>query len=397
MENESNYLGKRKTLKSKNIFERSVKNAYYSEFKCRTSAQIAKQVGFSTGRLSQIFAEPESTTPKVVKKLIEPIPSRFHRQQIVKSWNEICMGDALAESAASYLFEGSVTAQTVGWVRQLAYLHRHRLSVNMASTYLALTEDYELRQALFDTLMFTARKLDRMGSSMHRVRASLLEAIAKKDVARIVYLHLARIKILTSMDDAAPTEVMPIFKLVEDLLVSIPASPPPKTLYRLADLGDIERLHIDTLLTFAERGKVTLSKDQLHEFARVLKLQIKEQPRNKQSQARYQLARTYILLGKTTAANDLLDKSFKDGSKFYIHLDGNASLVLGQILEVSGNQNSLEMFYQNLHAHFYKQGDSYHARLTQMRITRLINKDIEEIQKASNSTVNTPTKPRRDS
>lgn len=355
-----------------------IRQVFHLEHGCTKDYEIAAVLGVDDSRVSQILKTPRSLRVESIEELTRTFNSPRNRRLVIKSWTIACFGKEAISAKPLQMLTTKPTKATIKRIDARIREGRYEAAASICSLGLQgeqQTEDYPLRQQLYDRLFAALQRLDRIGEELIWIDRATQEARAGQDYPRESALLNWKLMAARRLMGIESHEVS---RLVEHSEAKLKRLPKEKVARQEYVTGVPELLQTEILareLADFESGKAPLNPERLTKLLEDAQLEL-QTSRSYQSKSRaLQLAvRVHLILGNDFFAEELIDKMYESGELKLLNITEIAGLFKGIIIyrrdPESGTRYLAELADQARAA-----GDAFHHRVIQRELARLLIKD----------------------
>ena len=353
-------------------FGQAVREAFAQERDALLAQDIAEDLGVDKSRVSQIFRDPGALDTKTLDRIMARVEGPEHRRRILRAWVLARYGTDPGETSRGRLVSERVSGKVLRRIDRQIRESRLETAARTASEALARTDDATLREQLLDRAFFARQRLDAPGRAMAVARLIALGAAKRGDARRLAAAHLDRARVLMSLPDARPGEVLPVFDQAERIVAGQPPAPDPAPPYALATEERIQAGRTAARIGFIERGLLEQDEAFLREaLAALLRTGRAKVPHQARYHALQTAARAHLLLGETAAAQEALERAFEAGGLRNLQAYEMCGLVQGRIMREAEGKGKALWYLRRVRDNCLVVGDRYHARLADHDLARL--------------------------
>lgn len=353
-------------------FVEAIKEAFLLEHDCVQSQEIAEVLGVDKSRISQIFANPKALKPESIESLLARLSSRAHKKRIVQAWIRECFGAQIEDANRGQLTGSTITERTIRRVDRQLRESRVRQASQTAKEAAEKTDDPVLRERLLDRAFFAHQRLDEVGQAMKIARSISDSATFRGEIARVGAGYLMRIRLLRGISDSTPNEILPILDEVERMLPDCLLTANSNSPYILANPASYRAERTAVLISFAERGQMTVDEDSFRAIRAVaIELATKTKSFQQRSRQLQIASRISLILGETFQATEYLERSFDSGSIKNLNAYEVAGVLQARLLARTRPPQEVSNYLQEVISGCYRSTDLYHARIAEVHLARV--------------------------
>lgn len=353
-------------------FEQAVREAFLQERDALQNQDIAEDLGVDKSRVSQIFGDPAALDTKSMDRIMARVEGPEHRRKILRAWVKARYGTDPGESNRGRLVGERVSERILRRIDRQIRESRLEAAARTSAEALGKTDDATLREQLLDRAFHARQRLDAPGRAMAVARLIALGAARRGDARRLAAAHLDRARVLMSLPDARPEEVLPALDLAARLVAGQPPVSDPPPPYVIATEERIAAARTAVRIGFMERGLVKRDEAFLREaLAGLLKRGKAKVPYQARYHALQTAARVHLLLGETAAAQEALERAFGAGGLKNLQAYEMCGLIQGRILAEAEGPERAARYIGVVRGNCLRNGDRYHARLADHDLARL--------------------------
>ncbi|MEI7575535.1 MAG: hypothetical protein WCK51_01485 [Armatimonadota bacterium] len=366
---ELDYLVRTKLPENPNSFEYVLREAFLLEHQCTKGAEIAKVLGITPGRFSQILSSPSTLKPETIQHLLVRLSGRQTRKRLIAAWTAECFGESMGNS----LFTGkTVSSKTLRRVDRQIRESRLVTAALTAQEAAVKSTDWDLRQQFLDRAFYARRHLNEPGRAMSIARIIAADAKEQGSKARLATAHFYKAKTLMMNPLCKPesfhrcigeaVRLLSMYKNEADRLLKC----------ALIEADSVRRLELNATLTFMERGLDPIDKEFL-ETERASAQGRAKSAKTYQSKFNnlFTAARISVLLGETFQAAELLESAFGSGEFKNLHAQEQCGVIHSMILEQTESPAEVSEHLVKAILLCEKSCDYYHKAMLETRLAEV--------------------------
>jgi hypothetical protein len=354
-----------------------VRQVFHLEHGCTKDYEIAAVLGVDDSRVSQILKTPRSLRVESIEDLTKTFKSPRNRRLVIKSWTIACFGK---EAIAAKPLQTLTTKPTKATIKRIdARIREGRYEAAASMCALGIsgehqTEDYALRQMLYDRLFASLQRLDRIGEEIAWIDRALREAILKHDHPRECALLHWKLMVSRRLMGIESHEVHRLARDTENRMSKLPVEKSARQEYATGT-PELHRSEILAReLADLESGRVPVEAERLKSLLDQALAELHERRSHQETSRGFQLAvRVHLLLGNDFLAEELIDKMYESGELKLLNITEIAGLFKGIVIHRRDPEAGAEYFLE-LAEQARAAGDLYHHRIIQREMARLLIK-----------------------
>ena len=361
------FLARAKLPHDPGSFANLVREAFQVHHDCLQDGDIAESIGVTKGRISQILGKPELLKPETVATILEFIPSKEAKRQILIAWNRECFGLELGGKKLRGTVPAKFTTASLKRVDRLIREERLIQATELIQVGVEVVKEGQFRQLILDRAFWLYHKLNRPGSAAQIAETIFAEAEVNRDYPRMVFARLQTLRVLVHLPDVEIASVTRIMAWIESALHLIEERNEAK--YATATHAFARRSLIATRLTLAERGVAPIEEDEMATFQETLSQELASaKSYQRRFGIQFLLTRILIRLGETFAAEEMLIKAFRAGDVKNLQGLEQCGIVEARIMIQSGNLDKATRHLRVLSDNCFDAEDFHHGWLAEVEL-----------------------------
>ncbi len=360
-------------------FSEIVREAFLREHDCVQRQDIAEVLGVDKSRVSQILGNPKTLKAASIQSLLDCLSSQTNRQNIISAWVRECFDQELAGGATDQV-GSKISEKTIRRIDRQIRESRLSSAAKLSLEAFRKTEDPILRERLLDRAFFARQRLNEPGQAIGIARAICRGAVRRNEPLRALAGHIMRIRVLRSLPEFGPSEIMPLLDGVEmSLSLQGGADFSNSKSYLLATKATLTSEKVACRVAFCERGQLKLDDPELRSIRESCLERARRAKSYQERSRQYQQAsRVSLLLDETFQAIELLEESFKAGGSKILDAHEVAGILHARILAKTESDKEASSYLRKAISIYARTLNLHHRQIAEVDLARLESRQFPE-------------------